>query len=426
MRSSRVTSWSRSERLERSSTMARSTGTSTLPPPPDCRAAVALRRGAGFGDEHLEVPHAGAVGRIEAHDQRRVLARDRTRPLLGARARARPRRACGCVERAAVEAGEERFGDVVAGAHDGRRRGHLDAARAVAADGVDHAGERGAGDGTRVDAGIERGDTAGHGVDDVGEPFGIDQRGRPAHRVRRVVAAGRAAPASSLAQHRHHRARAASSTAHIATLPNQRTLGPTSSRTSPEPAATSQPEHLAHRRAHRGGLVAAGHAHVLVRGPRRRGGFGVGEELRHLFGGGGGTPGATGPGDDPARVPTTAADARRRARWSRAPGGSGAGPGSGPGLVWPGLRSRSGGAMPGGAGRRSPVRRASASVRMRWTCSASATTWSRSSPVRRRAARRCSSASTRRRSSDARQAGLSASRISSCSGVARSSASSST
>ena len=35
--------------------------------------------------------------------------------------------------------------------------------------------------------------------------------------------------------------RAASSTAHIATLPSQRTLGPTSSRTSPEPAATSQP-----------------------------------------------------------------------------------------------------------------------------------------------------------------------------------------
>ena len=62
--------------------------------------------------------------------------------------------------------------DVVAGAHDGRCRGHLDAAGAVATDGVDHAGEGGARDGTGVDARIERGDAAGHGVDHVGEPLG--------------------------------------------------------------------------------------------------------------------------------------------------------------------------------------------------------------------------------------------------------------
>ena len=145
-----------------------------------------LRRGLATNTSrsHTPVRSGGSRRTIE----RRVLARDRARPLLerdDELAGDAGRR----VERAAVETGEEGLGDVVAGAHDGRRRGHLDAARAVAADGVDHAGERGAGDGAGVDARVERGDAAGHGVDDVGEAVGVDERGRPAHRVRRVVAA---------------------------------------------------------------------------------------------------------------------------------------------------------------------------------------------------------------------------------------------
>ena len=97
--------------------------------------------------------------------------------------------------------------------------------------------------------------------------------------------------------------RAASSTAHIATLPSQRTLGPTSSRTSPEPAATSQPS-----TSPTGALTAAafsppGTPHLRVRGPGRGGRFGGGEELGDVFGAGGGTAGAAGPGDDPTGLP---------------------------------------------------------------------------------------------------------------------------
>jgi hypothetical protein len=149
---------------------------------------LALRAAARLGDEHLEVPHAGVVGRVEAHDERRVLTSDRARPRFRARHELTGD-ARGRVERTAVEPGEERFGDVVAGAHDGRRCRHLDPACAVAPDGVDHAGERGAGDGAGVDARVERGDAAGHGFDDVRETVGIDERGRPAHRVRRVLTA---------------------------------------------------------------------------------------------------------------------------------------------------------------------------------------------------------------------------------------------
>ena len=181
--------------MERSSTMARSTGTSTLPFEPPRALATNTSR------SHTPVRSGGSSRTISGG----VLARDRTRPLLGARhelAGDAHRR----VERAAVEPGEERLGDVVAGAHDGRRRGHLDAARAVAADGVDHAGERGAGDGAGVDARVEGGDAAGHGVDHVGEAVGVDQRRRPAHRVRRVLAARRTAAAAPLPQHRDHRA----------------------------------------------------------------------------------------------------------------------------------------------------------------------------------------------------------------------------
>ena len=104
----------------------------------------------GPGREHREVPRAAVVGRIEPHDQPLALAGDRARPPLD-RGRDLARDAHRRVERAAVEPGEERFGDIGDGAHARRRRRHLEPARAVAADRVDHAGERGTGQRARVD-----------------------------------------------------------------------------------------------------------------------------------------------------------------------------------------------------------------------------------------------------------------------------------
>ena len=263
---------------------------------------LALGAAARLGDEHLEVPHAGAVGRVEPHDERGVLARDRARPAFGAGhqlAGDTHRR----VERAAVEPGEERLGDVVAGAHDGRRGGHLDAARAVAPDGVDHAGERGPGDRAGVDARIEGGDAAGHGVDHVGQAVGIDQRGRPAHRVRRVLAARRAGATAALAQHGHHRT--PSGELH---RPHRDLAQPADTRTDvvahltgaggDEPA-----EHLPDRRRDRGGLLATGDGHVGMGGPGRGGRFGVLEELGDRVGVGGGAARAARPRHHPTGLP---------------------------------------------------------------------------------------------------------------------------
>ncbi len=84
MRSRRLTSWSRSERLERSSTMARSTGTSTLPPPPlPLPFPLVAARGLATNTSrsHTPVRSGGSRRTISA----RVFARDRPRPLLGAR-----------------------------------------------------------------------------------------------------------------------------------------------------------------------------------------------------------------------------------------------------------------------------------------------------------------------------------------------------
>ena len=308
-------------------------GDEHLAPPPDLPLPLPLpfveERGLATNTSRSHTPvRSGGSRRTISGACSRVTERDH----CSARDTSSPATRVGRVEGAAVEAGEERFGDVVAGAHDGRRRGHLDAARAVAADGVDHAGERGAGDGAGVDARIEGGDAAGHGVDDVGEPIGIDQRGRPAHRVRRVVAARRAAPASALAQHRHHRA-----PCRELDRPHRDLAQPADARADvvAHVAGTrgDQPaEHLADGRAHRGGLLAAGDAHVRVRGPRRGGRLGVGEELGHLVGGGGGTAGAAGPGDDPTRLPRELQAHDAGLDGLGLAGGSGPGPGSVP---WP-------------------------------------------------------------------------------------------
>ncbi len=158
------------------------------------------------GREHREVPDVAVVGRIEPDDQATALARDGTAPALdacGDIAREPDRR----VERAAVEAAEERFGHVGRGADVGRRRRGLELARAVATDRVDHARERGAGERARVDVLIEREQRPGHRVDQVA-------RGAPGRRGPESSAPstsrwsrGRVPPRRvALAQERNHRA----------------------------------------------------------------------------------------------------------------------------------------------------------------------------------------------------------------------------
>jgi hypothetical protein len=126
------------------------------------------------------VPGAAVVGRVESDDEGRVRAGDRAGPLLCSLDEVAGD-AGGRVEGAAVEAGEEGLGDVARGSDHGGRGRHLDEAGALAADGVDHAGEGGAGDGAGVDVGLERGDGAGHGAGDVVEAGAVDQGRRPSH-----------------------------------------------------------------------------------------------------------------------------------------------------------------------------------------------------------------------------------------------------
>ena len=126
-----------------------------------------------------------AVGRIESNDQRRVFTGDRAHPAFGAcrDLGAEPRRR---VERTAVESGQERLGDVGRGSDPRRRRGDLDAARAVAADGVDHPGEGRSGERAGVHARIQREHRSGHHDRHRLEPFRVDERRRPSHGVRAV------------------------------------------------------------------------------------------------------------------------------------------------------------------------------------------------------------------------------------------------
>ena len=204
--------------------------------------------------------------------------------------------------------------------------------------------------------------------------------------------------------------RAASSTAHIATLPSQRTLGPTSSRTSPAPAATSHPSTSPTGAATAAALSPPG---IGTSGCAAHGAAGASASARNLATS---SASAVGQPRPPAQATTRPGshDSCRRTTAGSTVSGSAAPPDPLLGLTMaPPLR-------------RSPVRRKRAAVSCRWRCSASATTWSRSSPGRRRAAARCSSASMRRRNKDARHRGGSASRTASCAGVASSSASSST
>ena len=163
------------------------------------------RLAASAGREHREMPGFRVVGRIEPDDQSPALPGDRPSPAFDARrdvARETGRR----VERAAVEPAEERLGDIGGGADVRRRRRRLELAGAVATDRVDHPGERGAGQRARVDVLVQREQRSGHRLDQAGEAHGIDERRRPAHRVRAVRVAGAPAPTRALAEERNHRA----------------------------------------------------------------------------------------------------------------------------------------------------------------------------------------------------------------------------
>ena len=165
------------------------------------------QRALGAGREHREVPRVAVVGRVELHDQRARARSVTERAQRSSRVDELAGDAHRRVERAAVEAGEERLGDVVGGAHVRRRRGHLDPARAVAADRVDHAGERRAGQRPRVDARIERAARCPASR----RPCASSRSASTSAGVQRTeneplgAARGAAAP-PALAQQRHHRA----------------------------------------------------------------------------------------------------------------------------------------------------------------------------------------------------------------------------
>ena len=104
--------------------------------------------------EHREVPRVAAVGRIEPHDRARSRSPVTDRAHRSTRGR-RSRRRCRTGASNALPSSRARNASAtsVAVRTRGRRRGHLELARAVAADGVDHAGERGAGERAGVDVG---------------------------------------------------------------------------------------------------------------------------------------------------------------------------------------------------------------------------------------------------------------------------------
>ena len=84
-----------------------------------------------------------------------------------------------CLERRAVEAGDERLGDGGGGAGHRRRGRELELPAASQGDGVDHRAQHVEGDGPGVGAG-EGGDRAGHGVGQAGDLGLVDQGRRPA------------------------------------------------------------------------------------------------------------------------------------------------------------------------------------------------------------------------------------------------------
>ena len=226
---------------------------------------------ARVGGEHLEAPRVAAVGCVEPDDQPLVRFDDGARPTFDARhdlTADRLRR----IERAAVEAGEERFGDVVRSAHLGRRRGNLEAAGAVAADRVDHAGERRSGERAGVDLAVEREHASRRVLGHAFEPGGIDERRRPAHGVGTARAARARAAARAAPELRHDRAARGE-----LDRPDRDASEPAHARTDAFPAdltgaRRAQPaQHLTDGNRERIRVPAAGQRHGRVLGPARLG-----------------------------------------------------------------------------------------------------------------------------------------------------------
>ena len=195
--------------------------------------------------------------------------------------------------------------------------------------------------------------------------------------------------------------RAVSSTAQIATRPNQRTLGAMSSPASPAPAATSHPSTSP---------TGIPNASAFPETP----GTGTGAcGVQPADGAPAAASIAVTSSAFASGVPGPAAHATTR-------------PGSHETCNWtvPGTRISSSSPESSWSSPPGPtVRRFHAAASRRCSDSRSATTWARSSPCSVRALARCSSASRSRRDNAVRHASLSASSTASCSGVASPSAS---
>ncbi len=256
----------------------------------------------GSGGEHREVPGVTVVGRVESNDQRRVLSCHRAGPSLPSRRDfpADPHRR---VERAPIEAGEERLTDVGRGANPRRRRGHLDATGAVTTDRVDHPRERGAGQGPVVDLGVEGQHRARHVGRHHPEAGRVDERRRPADGVRPGRVTGAAVAAPPLPQQRDHRT--AGGELH---RPDRDPPEPADARSDLLAgligAGSDEPtQHLPDRGSDRVGGGTVRRAYRPVPDPTRLRCAGRGEHGHHLLTVRGRDARARGPCDDPSRFP---------------------------------------------------------------------------------------------------------------------------
>ena len=232
-----------------------------------------------------------------------MLSGHRTTPAFDA-SRDLTAEADGRVERAAVEPGEEGLGNIRGGTDTWRRRGHFEPARTVAADRIDHARERGARERAGVDLRIQGQHGPRHHRHHRREPSRLDQRGCPAHRVRRVRLVGVSTPPLALAQQRHHRAACGE-----LDRPDRDATQPTDTGSDvvagfPRAGRDEPSEHLAHGDPERFGVARyTRHRNRRVRYPSRCRRARRGEHRGDVVGGGEWSRRTGGPGDDAARLP---------------------------------------------------------------------------------------------------------------------------
>jgi hypothetical protein len=260
------------------------------------------RRAARLRDVDCEPPRAALIGRIELHDQVWTRVGDDPAPPLEPRDDL-ARKVHGRFERAAVETSEICLDDVARAAHVWRRRRHFDATRAVAADSVDHAGERRAGERPRVDAAVEHAHAPRHAFRGTGETLRVDERGHPAHRERTCGAVGRPSRTGAPPKLRHHRAardeldcpdRDTAEPAHALGDVVAEVLGPGGD----EPA-----QHVSYRNRARVRVPSVRQCNSRVLRPTRLGRAGGGEERANLSRVPGRCARSTGPRNDPPRFP---------------------------------------------------------------------------------------------------------------------------